>query len=338
MRSRRHPLLILLGSAVLEAAAAILLVWLIGGWGKFSRELHFRNIPWFALCLGAEAVAYLGYMLAFREIVVVEGGPRIRAASVAAIVSAGFSPVFMADVWGGFSVDRAALEELGLGRSEAVARVLAMNGLEYALLAPAACISALLLLFGVGGSAPRSLTLPWLLVIPGLVAAGLISRKRPRVLLPGAWRPLRQAIAQLTRGLALLRAMIAQPRKHALGFIGAGLYWAGDITVLWTTLHVFDIALPLPALILAFATGYALTRRALPAGGPGAVEALLPLTLRSVHAPFAPSIVAVFTYRFFNFWLALIPGVIVLSRLQEVQDALSEVANEGPEPSNNRPG
>jgi hypothetical protein len=75
--------------------------------------------------------------------------------------------------------------------------------------------------------------------------------------------------------------IVTHPLKHGLGLAGAALYWAADITVLWSALHVFDIDLPVPALVLAYATGYALTRRALPAGGPGAVEGLLPLALAS---------------------------------------------------------
>ena len=328
VRGEHHPLLILVGAILAEAIAGVLLVWLTGGWDTFASRLHFHNVPWFALCLGAEAVAYLGYMLAFREVVVVEGGPRVPAATAAAIVSAGFAPVFMADTWGGFSVDRAALQEMGLDKDEAVARVVAMNGLEYAILAPAACVSAILVFFHIGGSAPASVTLPWLLVIPGLLAAALITNSRPKKTLARSRRHdgVRRLLMQAVTGLSLLRVIVTHPRKHGLGLAGAALYWAADITVLWSALHVFDIDLPVPALVLAYATGYALTRRALPAGGPGAVEGLLPLALSSVHVAFPPAIVAVFAYRFFNFWLALIPGAIVFRRLKQVEGTLKDAA------------
>jgi uncharacterized membrane protein YbhN (UPF0104 family) len=146
-------------------------------------------------------------------------------------------------------------------------------------------------------------------------------------------------MAQLVDGLMLLRAMVTRPATHGLGLVGAAFYWAGDITALWSALHVFGIDPTVPELVIAFATGYALTRRALPAGGPGAVEILLSLALASVGVPFGAAIVAVFIYRFFNFWLALVPGAIVLSRLERVQGALETAAAEhdrgaeGPSPA-----
>ncbi|MEZ5098220.1 MAG: hypothetical protein R3C15_00065 [Thermoleophilia bacterium] len=86
------------------------------------------------------------------------------------------------------------------------------------------------------------------------------------------------------------------------------------------------------ALILAYATGYALTRRALPAGGPGAVEVLLPLALAWVGVPFWQAVVGALTYRFFNFWLALVPGLVLLLRMRGLDRALPRHGSEGPVP------
>jgi uncharacterized membrane protein YbhN (UPF0104 family) len=331
-RGAAHALAVLGVSAVLAAGAAVLLVVLTGGIERFLGALHVENAPWVALCLGAEAVAYLGYTLAFREVVRVSGGPLIRLRTAAAVVGIGFSPVFMAGLGGGFAVDRAAMEEMGLDEDEARVRVLTLNEIEYAVLAPAACVCAVMLLLGWGSDVPGSLTLPWLLVVPGVILAGIATREGPRAALTrNPTSRLRRGVARFIESLVLVRAITVRPHRHGLGILGTVLYWAGDITVLWACLHVFGITLPWPALILAFATGYALTRRALPAGGPGAVELLLPLALHWFGAPFAPAIVAVFAYRFFTFWLALVPGMVVRSRLHEVQRSLA-ATEPGPEP------
>jgi hypothetical protein len=66
------------------------------------------------------------------------------------------------------------------------------------------------------------------------------------------------------------------------------VYWVGDVFVLSACLAAFTRhgTPPLAALILAYATGYALSRRTLPFAGAGAVEALLPFALESPsHRP-----------------------------------------------------
>ena len=58
------------------------------------------------------------------------------------------------------------------------------------------------------------------------------------------------------------------------------LYWAGEVFVLWVCLAAFTGDTPsVAAVVVGYATGYALTRRTLPLAGAGAVEALLPFAL-----------------------------------------------------------
>ena len=56
-----------------------------------------------------------------------------------------------------------------------MARVLGLNALEYAVLAPAALGAALTLLVSEDSRVPLSMTVPWLLVIPGAAAAMWVS-------------------------------------------------------------------------------------------------------------------------------------------------------------------
>jgi uncharacterized membrane protein YbhN (UPF0104 family) len=328
--TRERLLFVVALSALLEAAAAVVLLALVG-WDRLTQGLRLGNIDWFAFCLVGAVGAWVGYVLAFRAVARVGGGPRVGFLDSAAVVSAGFAPLFMVNVAGGFAIDRAALEASGANRREAASRVVALNALEYAVLAPAAAVSGVLLALGITGSAPAAVTLPWLAVIPGAALAGWLVHSRL-----GAWlQSLRggnivsRTLAYGVAGLALLWQMLTQPRRHLLAIGGIALYWAGEIFALSCALAAFDAHPGIPALVLAYATGYALTRRALPLGGPGAVEVLLPLALAWVHTSFAGAFAAVLVYRFFNFWLALVPGLVVLAGSRRLAERLARVGRHG---------
>jgi uncharacterized membrane protein YbhN (UPF0104 family) len=81
---------------------------------------------------------------------------------------------------------------------------------------------------------------------------------------------------------------------------------------------VFDADVSTPALILAYATGYVLTRRSLPGGGAGVVEVLMTFALVWVGIPFAPALLGVLVYRLFNFWLPIVPALAVLPTVKHL--------------------
>ena len=94
-------------------------------------------------------------------------------------------------------------------------------------------------------------------------------------------------------------------------------YWAGEVFVLWVCLAAFTRHPPsIPAVVVGYATGYALTRRTLPLAGAGAVEALLPFALVWVGFRLSAAVLAVFAYRIFNLWLPIGPAAVGLWHLQ----------------------
>jgi uncharacterized membrane protein YbhN (UPF0104 family) len=114
----------------------------------------------------------------------------------------------------------------------------------------------------------------------------------------------------------VLRCLFVQ-RRHLLGPIGAAVYWFGDIVCLWACLQAFTHGSPdVSLLLIGYATGYALTRRTLPFGGAGAVEALLPFALSWCGISLAAAVVAVFMYRVFNLWLPIVPAAFGLRSLR----------------------
>lgn len=325
----RRPLLVLLVPTVLALGAVALLADLAGA-EPLNRALKNLHPAWLLLCLGGELVAYFGYVLAVRDTARVDGGPSLSFGRTLQSVIAGFGVFAATRTSGGFAVDYWVLRSAGEDRDGAVARVLALGALEYAVLAPAALCSAIALLAS-GADVSLTLTLPWLLVIPGAVVAIWLSspKRAQRYSKARNGGRLRQAFAHFVAGLSILRSMfVAPPREHGLGVLGTALYWAGDIACLWGALQVFgNPRLALPALILGYATGYVLTRRSLPAGGAGVVEIALTFALHWMGFPFVRALLGVVVYRIFNLWLPILPALATLPAVNELRREL-EAADE----------
>jgi hypothetical protein len=138
------------------------------------------NTAWIGLCAAGQLIAYLGYGLALRATAGVDNGVELSLPTSLAVVSVGFGPMFSANTSGGFSVDYLTLRHAGMSKKRSTRRVLGLSALEYAVLAPAVAVCGLLLFFGIGGSAPGDVALPWLAVIPGVVVAAWLTSPRRR--------------------------------------------------------------------------------------------------------------------------------------------------------------
>jgi uncharacterized membrane protein YbhN (UPF0104 family) len=311
---RGHEVALLVALAALLALAALVGVAWSAGFGRVRELLLHPSWPWLAVALVAEVVAYVGYTLAYREVVRAERGTELEVPKAAALVATGFG-VFLQG--GGFALDREALVRAGLDEREARARVLALGALEYSALAPATVVAAIVVLTR-GLPVAGSITMPWIIGVPvGAVLALTALRFKQRLSGRDGWRA---RVGHALRGLELVLQLACSPRLYGLAFVGICLYWLGDIACLWSALHVFDGgAPPVAQLIVGYATGYAITRRALPLGGAGVVEALLPFALGWVKILLAPALLAVVAYRLLNLWLPMIPalaGLPALGRLE----------------------
>lgn len=316
----RRNVLILLFAGALALAAAMGLADM-AGYSRLVEAVQHVVPTWFAVCFGGQVVAYLGYVLAVRDIARVDGGPMLSLKLSMQSVVAGFGVFAATHAAGGFSVDYWTFRRSGLRRQEAVARVLALGALEYAVLAPAAMICAVVLLFGAGDHIQDAMTYPWLAVIPGFLAALWVSspKRSDRLADPGDGGRIRHGFAHAVAGICKLRALLRAPRAHGLGVVGVSLYWLGDIACLWAALMIYNAEVSIPALILAYATGYVATRRSLPFGGAGLVEVMMTFALVWVGVPLAPALLGVVTYRLFNFWLPVIPALAALPAVRRMR-------------------
>jgi uncharacterized membrane protein YbhN (UPF0104 family) len=259
----------------------------------------------------------------------VHGGGEMSIKLSAEAVVGGFGVFAATRAAGGFAVDYWAFRRTGAARREAVTRVLGLGFLEYAILSLAALVASALLYLGIDGDAPDGVTLPSLIVIPVFaVALWATSPRRVERLSRPRRGFVKHTLADAVAGAGYVRALLASPRENGLGVLGNTIYWAGDILCLWAALQIVHGRLTVAALVLAYSGGYVLTRRALPAGGAGLVEAALTFALVGMGVQFVPALVGVIIYRLFNFWLPIVPALLLLPALRDLRARFREADRE----------
>jgi uncharacterized membrane protein YbhN (UPF0104 family) len=295
------------------AAVAVLVIARVTGADAVGRAFSHVEPGWIGLIAGAELLAYPAYILAYRAIALVHGHARLALPLVARVVVAGFGPF---SVGGGFGIDKQALHALREDEHSARVGVLALGILEWAVLAPTAAITSIVLL-ATGANILPSLLWPWAVATPLGLGLGLWASSSSRIERFSRFRGrLGRMLAQGLQGMAVLHTLLREPRRHAEAWIGTALYWAADIAAFYGGLRAFGLNPGAGKVIIAYATGYAATRRSLPLGGAGITEVLMTYSLYWVREPLAPALAAVVAYRAFNFLLAATPGLIAHHQLQ----------------------
>jgi uncharacterized membrane protein YbhN (UPF0104 family) len=301
------------------------------GWTRVSRLVQAPHAwGWLGVCLAGELAAYAGYVLTVRDMARVEEGSEMSLSMSLQTVVAGFGVFAATRSFGGFAVDFWAFQRAGATRREAAARAAGLGLLEYVVLSIGALVASAALFFRVDGHIGDGTTLPSLLIIPALAFGYYVtSPKRARRLSRLTGGHLRLWFAATVAGATTVRRLLASPREHGLGVLGDVAYWAGDILCLWAALQVVDARLSLAALVLAYSGGYVLTRRALPAGGAGVVEIGLTFALVWMGLPFARTLVAVVIYRLFNFWLPILPALLLMPAVKQLREQFERAEQAG---------
>jgi uncharacterized membrane protein YbhN (UPF0104 family) len=345
-RVDRRRVLVSLALALVLAVGAIGLIGEVANYDRVTHALGKAHHVWLVGCLAGEALAYVGYILAYRDVARVGDGPCLPVWTATRIVVVGFGAFVLGSTPGGLAVDYWALHRAtGHGR-DAARRVLALNTLEWAVLGTFAFVSAAILLVGRADGVPLALIVMWLVVLPVCVVLavwlarperierltsapprrreamhGLALRRRARWVVVIAREGLGDALA----GILVIRALLADPVRHWGGVIGFGIYWAGDLLALYAGLKAFGIDIGPARLIVAYTTGYMITALPLPVGGAGATEATMAWTLNVVGVPFAPGLLAAVAYRVFAFWLPLFPALAFLPLTGGLADDLERI-------------
>lgn len=317
---RDHPIAV---SAAAFALSAVAVVAIAGAWGftAFADAWADLHPGWLALAVCAGVLAFAVYAIAYRAVARIHGGPLLGLPLTARVVAAGFGAFA---VGGGFSLDKRALYAIESDRRAATVRVLGLGALEWALLAPAAWVSAVVLLVRGNSSVMPSLLWPWALAVPAGFAIGLwlgAPDRRERVAGDGG---VRAALGRALEGVGVLRSLARKFSSYWAAWLGIALYWALDIASFYGAVRFIGLHLGLGETVLAYATGYALTRRSTPLGGAGSTETLMTFALHWVGQPVAPALAAVVVYRVFNFALPTIPAILARRRVKPLLDAADD--------------
>jgi len=332
-----------IGTLVVAVALGVLAVLLVGkatSYATLAESIRDADWRWVPVCVAGEVLAYAGYILAYRDLARVDGGPTLSYRLITRVVATSFGAFVLSSV-AGPAVDFWALRRAGAQRNDAVVRILAMNTLKFGVLGSAAALAGVVLLLGADEGAPVAFALPWIVVVSVCVALatwltgpGFGSRFAAapadhdhsqcglRVFEHCVHYVAREGVYDAVRGVVYVRHVLAQPLRYPAGVLGYPLYWAGDLLCLWGGLRAFGGHIGVAALVLAYATGYMITILPLPGGGTGGVEAAMTYALHALGVALAPALLGVVLYRVINFWLPILPALSVLPTLRRLETQL----------------
>ena len=314
---------------VVLAIGLVLLLGKAAGYQQVLDALESASTPWLIACFVLEVLSYAGYVVALRAVVAMDDGPRFGPliATRVWLASIGATRIVSPAGAGGLAIIYWLLRRARMSAGAAISRVLGFNILVFALFGVWAFAAALVLLLSVGGDVPLAMELPWLIAIPVFAAAGLwISQGARGQRIAGdtshGWA--RKTLAAAVRGIIVARRTLEPGRVNMPAVAGAVVYWAADVACLWAALRAIGAEVSLTGVALAYATAYIALLFPLPTGGYGAIDAAATFTLTVLGLPLAEAVVGVVVWRFFNFWLPTIPGLIELGRSGNLGRHLAE--------------
>lgn len=330
---------------VLTAIVALVLVVVVVGaigeiasWHRILHALDKANRQWFPVCFAGEVFAYVGYVLAYRDVARSENGPQFSYWTATRIVFVGFGAFIAGSSAGTLGVDYWALTRAGEKPHDAARRVLALNTLEWGILACLAASAGGLSVAQVGAGVPLGMAIGWLAVVPlcilaalWVTAPGRVERftalprpvERPAARRPLTWlrwivRAVRAGLADAIGGVVLVRKIVRSPGTHPHAVLGFLVFWVADIIAMDAALRAFGAHLGVPALVLAYTSAYVITSLPLPAGGAGGVEAGLAASLDAVGVPLEAALLATLVYRFFTLWLPIGVAAVFLPQFPKL--------------------
>jgi uncharacterized membrane protein YbhN (UPF0104 family) len=332
---------VLLGVVLIAATVAIL--GHVADFEKVSRALDQANLNWLPLCLLGLVLAYVGFVLAYRDLARADGGPDLGYWTATRVVALGFGATVVGSGVGALAASFWALHRAGLPLDESGRRVLAMNTLEWASLGAAAAAAGGLALAGADHGVPAAMSLAWIATVGVclLGAAWVSSPRRSQALTaippPPPASEGQPVVARLMRwartglaiaigGVVFMRRILLDPRRHVAGLGGFPVYWAGNLLCFYAALSAFGGRPSLLGLILGYATGYVASALPLPVGGAGSIEASLAFSMNAVGVPLEAALLGALVFRAFTFWIPLVPAAILLTRVRGLSDHLGELA------------
>ncbi len=323
----RRNLVVLAGFLLAALAALYVLLPQLAGLDDTWKQIEDGRPAWIAAALLLTVGMFAGYVAMFRG-VFLRAGSRIGWAASYQITMAGLaaSRLFAAGGAGGLVLTAWALRRSGMRKRTVADKTISFLVLTYLPYAFAVMVCGFGLHWGLfKGPDPFSLTF-----VPAVVAVVLLAlalaiafiptdlqrRLRPFAAGKGRFARLATRLAQAPAATSAgVRDALEHLRSRDPALLGAVLFWAFQIAVLWAAFHAFGAAPPTAVLIQGFFVGMLGNLLPMP-GGVGGVEGGMIGAYSGFGVDFDLAVVAVLVYRAFTFWLPLLPGVIAYFRLR----------------------
>jgi uncharacterized protein (TIRG00374 family) len=285
---------------------------------------------WIAVAIGFNVAAVATYVALFKAVV---GGDALRLtwAETYEVNMAGVAAtlLFSAGGAGGIALTYWALRKAGMGRRDAVRRMVAFLTLHYVFYPVALIAFGILLRTGVlPGKGSVELTIvPAAVAGVALIVGALIALtpadlgQRVAPFVHGSrGRAIAARIARvpatLGEGFRFGLGLFVHPRRGGLAVLGAAGFWAANIGILWASFHAFGVAVPVAVVVQGFFLGMAANLFPLAPAGVGAVDAGLIGAFVLFGLPEDTIFPAILIYRLVAFWMPIPPGIVAFFQLR----------------------
>jgi uncharacterized protein (TIRG00374 family) len=112
-----------------------------------------------------------------------------------------------------------------------------------------------------------------------------------------------------------MQIAVEMVRSRNPALMGALVYWAFDVAVLWIGFRAFGTPPSVAVIVMAYFVGTLANLLPLP-GGVGGVEGGMIGALLAFGSSGSAAVLAVLTYRAISFWLPMLPGSIAYLQLR----------------------
>src|SRR3954469_1430931 len=300
-RGSARPAIVLVVASAVMVAGLVVIAPALADLPDVWTKLGDGHLGWLALALVLEALSFVGHAILFRAVSVEGGGTRVGLRASTEITLAGHAAtrLFASAGAGGIALTAWALKKSGMEARDVAARMTTFMVLLYAVYMGALVIGGLGLYSGlIPGGGSFAIT-----VVPAIFGAAVIAVvAAAQAVRPGEGR-VRKVLAPVGAGVRDARRLV---RRGNAGLLGAIMWWAFDIATLWASFRAFGAAPAVGVLVNALP---------LP-GGVGSVDGGMIGAFVAFGVDPAAAIVAVLAYRFFSFWLPIVPGALAFGSVR----------------------
>jgi len=284
------------------------------------RRMESGDWRWLLVAALLEVGSFAGYVVLFRSVFsdeqrTIAWGESYQI-TMAGVVA---TRLFAAAGAGGVALTAWALRRTGMRAATVGRRMVEFLVSLYAVYMLALVLAGMGLSTGaLPGPAPFGLTVPFALLGGAAIVVALATTLVPSNL-AARFEGRGRVVVWLAQGTGTVAGGVRDAfrllRRDPVGALGAPVWWAFDIAVLWASFKAFGRPPSLGVLVMAYFVGTLGNLLPLP-GGVGGVDGGIIAALVGFGVGGGIALLAVLTHRVFAFWLPTIPGGIAYLQLR----------------------